>query len=135
MFVSAVGKRNPFAHIDYVNKAHLTKTMNEGCASVTHYALERMIQCMLNDQLWRTDDKDILGRRLRACALIVEHVGDRVAPFVDSIIKMLLDTLTKSLVRRDAEYLMEMLMIHAPSTRRTWVAPTMLHVKCRVCHA
>ena len=130
MFVSAVGKRNPFAHIDYVNKAHLTKTMNEGCASVTHYALERMIQCMLNDQLWRTDDKDILGRRLRACALIVEHVGDRVAPFIDSIIKMLLDTLTKSFVRHDAEYLMEMLMIYAPSTRRTWVAPTMLHVKC-----
>ena len=128
MFVSAVGKRNPFAHIDYVNKAHLTKTMNEGFASVTHYTLERMIQCMLNDQLWRTDDKDILGRRLRACALIVEHVGDRVAPFVDSIIKMLLDTLTKSLVWRDAEYLMEILMIHAPSTRRTWVEPTMLHV-------
>ena len=44
---------------------------------VTHYALERMILCMLNDQLWRTDDKDSLssaiwsqGDTLPSCSIL-----------------------------------------------------------------
>ena len=129
MFVSALGKRNPFAHIDYVNKAHLVKTMNEGCASVTYYVLEHIVECMTSDQLWFTDDKDICGRRLRACALIVEHVGNRIAPFIDSIIKILIDTLNKSFVERDAQYFIEILMEHAPSTRGTWVESMTPHLE------
>lgn len=74
------------------------------------------------------DDKDIFGWRFRACAFIVEYVGDRVVSFVDLIIKMLLDILIKSFVWCDVEYLMEILMIYVFLMCRMWVELMMLYV-------
>ena len=121
MFICAAAEDNLLRLVQDVNAAHSAKMMNECFRSITLYVLDEMLDNLQRNTVWREDARSF-ELRAAALALIIEHVGNRIAPFTARVIKTIsMETDDKTTPLEAKRRVVKNLLTYAPETRQSWI--------------